>query len=144
MTAVVTFVSSVRAATTGTTCKEKVETQMLSGPHFPGPIVAYKCGAFSKKEEASKTYSAFRTVWSNHSLIKIDLIHLLIPINLPTYLSIDLYIFKFIYVFIRSLNHSFMSLVIYPWSWIALMQRSGVLRFEQLRTAPDKKSKFNN
>ena len=105
MTAVVTFVSSVRAATTGTTCKEKVDTQMLSGPHLPGPIVAYKCGAFSK---------AFRTVRSNHSLIKIDLIHLLIPINLLTYLSIDLYIFKFIYVFIRSLNHSFMSLVIYP------------------------------
>ena len=56
MTAVVTFVSSVRAATTGTTCKEKVDTQMLSGPHLPGPIIAYKCGAFSKKEEASKTY----------------------------------------------------------------------------------------
>ena len=55
MTAVVTFVSSVRAATTGTTCKEKVDTT-LSGPHLPEPIVAYKCGAFSKKEEASKTY----------------------------------------------------------------------------------------
>ena len=113
MTAVVTFVSSVKAATAGTTCKEKVDTQMLSEPHLPGPIVAYKCGAFSKKEEASITYQAFRTVWSNHSLIKIDIIHLLILINLPTYLSIDLYIFKLTHIYIHSLNHSFMSVIIY-------------------------------
>ena len=112
MTAVVTFVSSVKAATTGTTCKGKVDTQMLSGPHLPGLFVAYKFGTF-KKEEASKTYQAFRTVWSNHSLIKIDIIHLLILINLPTYLSIDLYIFKFTHIYIHSLNHSFMSVIIY-------------------------------
>ena len=112
MTAVVTFVSSVKAATAGTTCKGKVDTQMLSEPHLPGPFVAYKCGTF-KKEEASITYQAFRTVWSNHSLIKIDIIHLLILINLPTYLSIDLYIFKFTHIYIHSLNHSFMSVIIY-------------------------------
>ena len=114
-TAVVTFVSSVKAATAGTTCMGKVDTQMLSGPHLPGLFVAYKCGAFYKKEEASKTSQAFRTVWSNHFLIKIDIIHLLILINPPTHLSIDLYIFKFIYVFFffHSLNHSCMSLVIY-------------------------------
>ena len=109
MTAVVTFVSSVKAATAGTTCKGKVDTQMLSEPHLPGSFVAYKCGTFFKKEEASKTYQAFRTVWSNYSLIKIDIIYLLILINLPTYLSIDLYIFKFTYISI----HSFMSVVIY-------------------------------
>ena len=56
MTAVVTFVSSVKAATAGTTCKGKVDTQILSEPHLPELIVAYRCGAFYKKEEASKTY----------------------------------------------------------------------------------------
>ena len=71
----------------------KVGIQMLSEPHLPGLFVAYK------GEEASKTFQAFRTVWSNNSLINIDIIHLLILINPPTYLSIDLYIFKFIYVF---------------------------------------------
>ena len=83
-----TFVSSVKAATAGTTCMGKVDTQMLSGPHLVGLIVAYRCGAFYKEEEASKTYQAFRTVWSNHSLIKIDIIHLLILINPPTHLFI--------------------------------------------------------
>ena len=37
---------------------------MLSEPHLVGLIVAYKCGAFYKEEEASKTYQAFRTVKS--------------------------------------------------------------------------------
>ena len=56
MTAVVTFVSSVKAATAGTTCKGKVDTQILSEAHLPELIVAYRCGAFYKKEEASITY----------------------------------------------------------------------------------------
>ena len=46
----------MKAATTGTTCKGKVDTQMLSEPHLLGLFVAYKCGTFFKKEEASKTY----------------------------------------------------------------------------------------
>ena len=46
---------------------------MLSEPHLVGLIVAYRCGAFYKEEEASKTSQAFRT--ANHSLIKIDIIH---------------------------------------------------------------------
>ena len=49
-----TSVSSVKAATAGTTCKGKVDTQMLSEPHLPGLIVAYKCGAFYKKETQAK------------------------------------------------------------------------------------------
>ena len=52
----VDFVSSVKAATAGTTCKGKVDTQILSEAHLPELIVAYRCGAFYKKEEASKTY----------------------------------------------------------------------------------------
>ena len=41
-TAVQTFVSSVKAATTGTICKGKVGIQMLSEPHLPRLFVAYK------------------------------------------------------------------------------------------------------
>ena len=43
----------MKAATAGTTCKGKVDTQILSEAHLPELIVAYRCGAFYKKEEAS-------------------------------------------------------------------------------------------
>ena len=100
-TAVQTFVSSVRAATAGTTCMGKVDTQMLSGPHLPGPIVAIDVVLFIRRKRQAKPIR--HSERSNHSLIKIDIIHLLILINPSTHLFI---LFKFIYAFFHSLNHS--------------------------------------
>ena len=54
MTAVVTFVSSVKAATAGTTCKGKVDTQMLSEPHYQGPLSPINVELFSRKKRQAK------------------------------------------------------------------------------------------
>ena len=96
MTAVVTFVSSVKAATAGTTCKGKVDTQMLSEPHLPGPFLAYKCGTF-KKEEASITYQAFRTVWQYNRHYSFTY----------TYQSANVFIYRFIHFQIHTYIYSF-------------------------------------
>ena len=74
MTAALTFVSSMKPGTAGTTYGGKLGIQMLSEPHLPGLTLAYN--------------QAIGTVWSNHSLVKLEVIYLRELINPPSYFFI--------------------------------------------------------
>ena len=81
MTAALTFVSSMKPGTAGTTYGGKLGIQMLSEPHLPGLTLAYN--------------QAIGIVWSNHSLVKLKL-YIYVYLSIPHRISLFIHLFDYL------------------------------------------------